>query len=196
MSLFSGFYWTVGHFAHSILPNLRHSGSVALILLFILFSPTSSFPQGETPSKGNPADSEILLRIAEEAYKDRRFYKAVESLRNFLVLYPGNAKKTRVLSLLKDCFLKLDRPEKALEVSLDLYKMEPTGESGLESYLEAGRLLARMGETDQAKEIFSSICRQSYSRAVAEKAALEFSGIDLLSDRDEPSPEGDSCREK
>lgn len=73
--------------------------------------------------------------------------------------------------------------------------MEPTGEFGLESYLEAGRLLAKMGEIDQAKEVFSSICRQSYSRVMAEKAALEFSGLDVLSDV-EPSSEADSCREK
>lgn len=168
---------------------------ILLLLLLLSFTP-QIHSQGETSSKAGPSDSEILYKIAEEAYKDRRFYKAVESLRNFLVLYPGSPKKTKVLGLLRDCFLKLNRPEKALEVSLDLYKMEPTGEFGLESYLEAGRLLAKMGETDQAKEIFSSICRQSYSRAVAEKAALEFSGIDLLSDNDEPSPESESCREK
>nr|WP_210409882.1 tetratricopeptide repeat protein [Leptospira wolffii] len=193
--MFSGFYRRLGNRNQSsgFFLSRKSVSSLVLILTLSLAPSYNVLPQGE---KGSPPDSDILLRIAEEAYKDRRFYKAVESLRNFLVLYPGNSKKTKALSLLRDCFLKLDRPEKALEVSLDLYKMEPTGESGLESYLEAGRLLVKMGETDQAKEIFSSICRQSYSRAVAEKAALEFSGIDLLSDRVEPSPEGESCREK
>ncbi|WP_246050648.1 tetratricopeptide repeat protein [Leptospira langatensis] len=194
--MFSGFYFNEGKsFPTSSNSSASRLSLIAFFLLLLLL-PLSIFSQGETPSKQGPSDPDILFRVAEEAYKDRRFFQSIESLRNFLVLYPGNSKKTRVLSLLRDCFLKLDRPEKALEVSLDLYKMEPTGESGLESYLEAGRLLARMGEIDQAKQIFSSICRQSYSRAVAEKAALEFSGIDLLSERDEPSPEGESCREK
>ncbi|TGL34669.1 hypothetical protein EHQ52_09220 [Leptospira koniambonensis] len=196
--MFSGFYYkgvNFPYFSNAASKTLTPSRILVLILLIFSFS-FSVFGQGENPSKQGPSDPDILFRIAEEAYKDRRFYKAAESLRNFLVLYPGNSKKNRVLGLLKDCFLKLDRPEKALEVSLDLYKMEPTGESGLESYLEAGRLLAKMGEIDQAKQIFSSICRQSYSRAMAEKAALEFSGIDLLSDGEESSPEGESCREK
>ncbi|WP_243393213.1 tetratricopeptide repeat protein [Leptospira perolatii] len=135
------------------------------------------------------------MRIAEESFRDRRYYKAVEELRSFLVLYPTSSDRTKVLRMLRECFLKLDRPEKALEVSLDLYKMEPTGEFGLESYLEAGRLLVRMGETAQAKEVFSSICRQSYSRGMAEKAALEFSGLEVLSENTENSPEAEPCRQ-
>ncbi|EPG73446.1 hypothetical protein LEP1GSC058_2997 [Leptospira fainei serovar Hurstbridge str. BUT 6] len=182
--MFSGFYF-----------KDRFKRFTVAVFLSLLI-PASVFPQGGNPAKDSvPPDSDLLLRIAEESFKDRKFYQSIESLRSFLVLYPGNSKRTKVLLLLRDCFLKLDRPEKALEVSLNLYKMEPTGEFGLESYLEAGRLLAKMGEIDQAKEVFSSICRQSYSRVMAEKAALEFSGLDVLSDV-EPSSEADSCREK
>lgn len=179
--MFSGFYFKncIQTFFLSILVSITFSFSV--------------FAQSDKPGPNSEAD--LLYRIAEESFKDRKYYQSIERLRNFLVLYPGNAKRTEALLLLRNCFLKLDRPEKALEVSLNLYKMEPTAESGLESYLEAGRLLARMGETDRAKEVFASICRQSYSRTVAEKAALEFSGLDALSD-EEPSSDAESCREK
>ncbi|MBE8198188.1 hypothetical protein IQA75_17050, partial [Leptospira borgpetersenii serovar Ballum] len=55
--------------------------------------------------------AENLLRIAEEAYKDRKFHKSIEEIKNFLILYPSSKFKNKAYQVLKDNYSRLGRPE-------------------------------------------------------------------------------------
>ncbi|WP_061246064.1 tetratricopeptide repeat protein [Leptospira interrogans] len=126
--------------------------------------------------------AENLLRIAEEAYKDRKFHKSIEEIKNFLILYPSSKFKNKAYQVLKDNYSRLGRPEKVLEINLYQYAQEPTSSLGLNALFEAGKLYLEIGEENKAKEVFKSICNQSFSRELAEKASLELSEREILND--------------
>ncbi len=137
--------------------------------------------------------AENLLRIAEEAYKDRKFHKSIEEIKNFLILYPSTKFKNKAYQVLKDNYSRLGRPEKVLEINLYQYAQEPTSSLGLNALFEAGKLYLEIGEENKAKEVFKSICNQSFSRELAEKASLELSEREILKDS---NTEIQECAEK
>ncbi|EKO15909.1 tetratricopeptide repeat protein [Leptospira kirschneri] len=137
--------------------------------------------------------AENLLRIAEEAYKDRKFHKSIEEIKNFLILYPSSKFKNKAYQVLKDNYSRLGRPEKILEINLYQYAQEPTSSLGLNALFEAGKLYLEIGEENKAKEVFRSICNQSFSRELAEKASLELSEREILNDS---NTEIQECSEK
>nr|WP_100764974.1 hypothetical protein [Leptospira ellisii] len=168
-----------GFFVFLLVPSLT-----AVILSGPLHSEVS--PLSET-------QAENLLRIAEEAYKDRKFHKSIEEIKSFLILYPFSKFKNKAYQILKNNYSRLGRPEKVLEISLRQYAEEPTSTLGLNSYFEAGKLYLEIGEEEKAKKVFQSICGQSFSRELAEKASLELSEWEILTGFKAEMPE---CAEK
>ncbi|AJR12838.1 hypothetical protein RBB68_01235 [Leptospira interrogans] len=148
---------------------------VSFLILFCFAGSLSANSLFET-------QAENLLRIAEEAYKDRKFHKSIEEIKNFLILYPSSKFKNKAYQVLKDNYSRLGRPEKVLEINLYQYAQEPTSSLGLNALFEAGKLYLEIGEENKAKEVFKSICNQSFSRELAEKASLELSEREILND--------------
>ncbi|EMJ97613.1 hypothetical protein LEP1GSC193_3162 [Leptospira alstonii serovar Pingchang str. 80-412] len=147
-------------------------------------------------SEANPlqeTQAENLLRIAEEAYKDRKFHKSIEEIKNFLILFPSSKFKNKAYQILKNNYSRLGRPEKVLEINLHQYSQEPTSSLGLNAFFEAGKLYLEIGEENKAIEVFKSICTQSFSRELAEKASSELSEWEILNDS---KTEMSECGEK
>ncbi|MBW0433591.1 hypothetical protein HGB47_08175 [Leptospira yasudae] len=150
------------------------------IVLFLIWISLS----GSLLSEASPLQeiqAENLLRIAEEAYKDRKFHKSIEEIKSFLILYPSSKFKNKAYQVLKNNYSRLGRPEKVLEINLQQYSQEPTSSQGLNAFFEAGKLYLEIGEENKARDVFKSICTQSFSREHAEKAALELSEWEILS---------------
>ncbi|EMF91441.1 tetratricopeptide repeat protein [Leptospira santarosai] len=164
----------------------RTEFSVVLFLTWIFISGSLN---SETGSSLQEIQAENLLRIAEEAYKDRKFHRSIEEIKNFLILYPTSKFKSKAFLILKNNYSRLGRPEKVLEINLHQYSQEPTSSLGLNAFFEVGKLYLEIGEKDKAKEVFKSICTQSFSRELAEKAFLELSEWDILNDSKSETPE-------
>ncbi|WP_408611907.1 tetratricopeptide repeat protein [Leptospira ainazelensis] len=150
-----------------------------LLLVFAWFSLSNSLLSEASSLQENQAQN--LLRIAEEAYKDRKFHRSIEEIKSFLILFPSSKFKSKAYQVLKNNYSRLGRPEKILEISLQQYAEEPTSNQGLNAFFEAGKLYLEIGEEIKAKEVFKSICTQSFSRELAEKASLELSEREILS---------------
>lgn len=153
------------------------------VFLFIPFLTWFSF-SGSLKSEASPlqeTQAENLLRIAEEAYKDRKFHKSIEEIKSFLILYPASKFKNKAYQVLKNNYSRLGRPEKVLEINLHQYAQEPNSSQGLNAFFEAGKLYLEIGEENKARDVFKSICSQSFSRELAEKASLELSEWEILS---------------
>ncbi|RHX91749.1 hypothetical protein DLM75_00380 [Leptospira stimsonii] len=150
-----------------------------LFLIFAWISLSNSLRSEASPLQETQAQN--LLRIAEEAYKDRKFHKSIEEIKSFLILYPSSKFKSKAYQVLKNNYSRLGRPEKVLEISLQQYSEEPSSTQGLNAFFEAGKLYLEIGEENKAKEVFKSICTQSFSRELAEKASLELSEWEILS---------------
>ncbi len=167
-------------------------GARVPIILFL----TWIFISGSLRSEANPlqeTQAENLLRIAEEAYKDRKFHKSIEEIKNFLILFPSSKFKNKAYQILKNNYSRLGRPEKVLEINLHQYSQEPTSSLGLNAFFEAGKLYLEIGEENKAIEVFKSICTQSFSRELAEKASSELSEWEILNDS---KTEMSECGEK
>ncbi|RHX85256.1 hypothetical protein DLM78_14145 [Leptospira stimsonii] len=160
---------------------MQAKGSYVFILFFIFawISLSNSLRSEASPLQETQAQN--LLRIAEEAYKDRKFHKSIEEIKSFLILYPSSKFKSKAYQVLKNNYSRLGRPEKVLEISLQQYSEEPSSTQGLNAFFEAGKLYLEIGEENKAKEVFKSICTQSFSRELAEKASLELSEWEILS---------------
>ncbi|WP_369746717.1 MULTISPECIES: tetratricopeptide repeat protein [Leptospira] len=165
-------------FRYAFLELFRMRFLIILSLTWTFFSSSLSSEIGSLQE----TQAENLLRIAEEAYKDQKFHRSIEEIKNFLILYPTSKLKYKAYQVLKNNYSRLGRPEKVLEINLYQYSQEPTSSQGLNAFFEVGKLYLQIGEKNKAKEVFKSICTQSFSRELAEKASLEFSEWDILND--------------
>ncbi|MBF3376200.1 tetratricopeptide repeat protein [Leptospira borgpetersenii] len=165
-------------FRYAFLEFFRMRFLIILSLTWISFSGSLSSEIGSLQE----TQAENLLRIAEEAYKDQKFHRSIEEIKNFLILYPTSKLKYKAYQVLKNNYSRLGRPEKVLEINLYQYSQEPTSSQGLNAFFEVGKLYLEIGEKNKAKEVFKSICTQSFSRELAEKASLELSEWDILND--------------
>ncbi|AXR64422.1 hypothetical protein LEP1GSC125_1730 [Leptospira mayottensis 200901122] len=165
-------------FRNAFLKLFRIEFLIILSLTWIPFSGSLSSEIGPLQE----TQAENLLRIAEEAHKDRKFHRSIEEIKNFLILYPTSKLKYKAYQILKNNYSRLGRPEKVLEINLHQYSQEPTSSQGLNAFFEVGKLYLEIGEKNKAKEVFKSICTQSFSRELAEKAFVELSEWDILND--------------
>ncbi|XDD50641.1 tol-pal system YbgF family protein [Leptospira sp. WS92.C1] len=160
---------------------MQVKGPFVFLLILFLIGFSFSKPLSSEVGVLQELQAENLLRIAEEAYKDRKFHKSIEEIKSFLILYPSSKFKNKAYQVLKNNYSRLGRPEKVLEINLYQYSQEPTSNLGLNALFEAGKLYLEVGEEEKAREVFKSICSQSFSRELAEKASLELSEWEILS---------------
>ncbi|EMG02083.1 hypothetical protein LEP1GSC123_2691 [Leptospira borgpetersenii str. 200701203] len=122
-----------------------------LIILSLTWTFFSSSLSSEIGSL-QETQAENLLRIAEEAYKDQKFHRSIEEIKNFLILYPTSKLKYKAYQVLKNNYSRLGRPEKVLEINLYQYSQEPTSSQGLNAFFEVGKLYLQIGEKTKRKK--------------------------------------------
>jgi tetratricopeptide (TPR) repeat protein len=123
---------------------------------------------------------ELYISSAEEYYTDRLYPACIEKLSEFLFLYPNHPNQYKGLKLLSQAYLKNDQIEKSIEIDLKIYREFPTSETGLISYLDAGKKLILTGRIEEGKKILEEIKTQLYSYKIAKDAEIELRQMEVL----------------
>lgn len=109
-------------FRNVFLKLFRIEFLIILSLTWILFSGSLSSEIGPLQE----TQAENLLRIAEEAHKDRKFHRSIEEIKNFLILYPTSKLKYKAYQILKTITPGLaDRKKSSKSICINILRNRP-----------------------------------------------------------------------
>ncbi len=124
-------------------------------------------------------DGENRFRYGRELHADGFRDRSAQILRDFLVLFPRHPRRFEALRILAEIEVEKDRPVPAIDYYRRAFREVPGQDRGLEAYLQAGRLLAGLGETETAREVFEDIRRRKPDSRVARQAGNELQALGL-----------------
>ncbi|MEQ9363028.1 MAG: tetratricopeptide repeat protein [Leptospirales bacterium] len=134
-------------------------------------------------------EGENKFRYAREMQADGYLVRSRQLLQDFLILFPEHDRRFAALEMLAQIAEDQDQPEQAVAAYRRAYAAVPGEDRGLTAALQAGRLLAGMGRTDEAKALFQEIQARKPDSKLARLVAIELQalGLPVLYDRFAPA---------
>ncbi|MCR9144102.1 MAG: hypothetical protein NXI24_17775 [bacterium] len=124
-------------------------------------------------------EGENKFRYARELEADGYLVRSRQLLEDFLILFPGHDRRFAALQLLARIAEQQDQTERAVVAYRRAYAAVPGEDRGLESALQAGRLLAGLGRTDEARKLFLEIQGRKPDSKLARLVAIELQALGL-----------------
>ncbi len=135
-------------------------------------------------------EGENKFRYARELHADGYLVRARQLLEDFLILFPDHQRRFAALEILARIEEEQDQPARAASAYRRAYASVPGEDRGLESALRAARLLAGMGQTDEAKALLLEIRARKPDSRLARLVEVELQslGLPLLYERGQSNP--------
>jgi tetratricopeptide (TPR) repeat protein len=133
------------------------------------------FPDlGSTYRNASIKQGSLILRKADQYFKDRYYDQCIQELNSFGLVHPNHPDKLVAWSLMSRAYQKKRDFRKSAEIELSIFLENPTSREGYLAYLSAARSYIKVGETEFAKRIFTEIQESSYFPDIAQEASLEL----------------------
>lgn len=133
------------------------------------------FPDiGATYRKASIKQGSLILRKADQYFKDRYYDQCIQELNSFGLVHPNHPDKLQAWSLMSKAYQKKQNYRRSAEIDIQIFLENTTSREGYLAYLSAARSYIKLGETEFAKRILSEIKESSYFPDIAEEANLEL----------------------
>ena len=112
-------------------------------------------------------------------FKEKLWLRAGEIFSQFLTLYPQHPLHSKALFHIARVAEIQGKYEEAVNKYVQTYKEAKGEDLSLKAYLQMGRLKVRLGEIEEAQEIFMKIHSQKRSLPLAKMAKIELDNLDF-----------------
>ena len=127
--------------------------------------------------KQNNRDGELRFRYAHMLFSESYYARARELWRRFMALFPSHPLRINAMRYLALIAEKEGRYMDAMNMHIHTYQESPSQDLGIRSYLQAGRLAARLGKIDRAKRIFKELVKRRKTSHLAKMAQIELDAL-------------------
>ncbi len=121
---------------------------------FLVFFTLKIYSQSLFTDKTRPKEEELSLRLGNSLYKENRVDESLLIFQDFIDLYPGSDRRSKVLEKIAIIYEEKQQFVSAQMVYHQLFQELGFSSKGLKYYLEVARLSEIMGDIEGAQQTY------------------------------------------
>ena len=141
-----------------------------LLLFCFLIITQSIFSQNKLEEE----QAKIMYNTAQSYYENQFYKSAIETLTEYLFLYPNSEQKKEAYELLENAYKVRKEYENLKKLYLFQYTSSPFSDNGILAYFKLGQLYKQTDKIEKAKQIFTELNQTEYSFLIKQKAENEL----------------------